>query len=161
MKCAALRTGQSVQFLLSAVCTEDKQRSFWRKCCISERKCWYFSQSHPAWGAWVEILDCGNSGHYGKKNGGNTEGYRKYDKLFSAVETGKDLKNVISVYTSNGVSNKELASQISEKYRPIMQDLYKTNRTEYANLQARILTAYQVLGYDRNQKLKDIQKWVK
>ena len=40
--------------------------------------------------------------------------------------------------------------------------LVRAGRTgEAANLQARLLAAYEALGYNRAKKLKDIQKWVK
>lgn len=86
--------------------------------------------------------------------------YRKYADYFEAVETGENLKAVIQEYLDHGVSKSTLASQITTQYKKRMQELYKTNRTEYANLQARILTAYQVLGYDREKKLKDVQAWL-
>ena len=98
---------------------------------------------------------------YAAENGGSTEGYRKYGKLLTAVESGENLKAVIKEYTSHGVKEKTLKSEITEEYKPILIELYKTDRVKFANLQARVLTAYQALGYDRDEMLKTIQKWLK
>ena len=97
---------------------------------------------------------------FAQETGKSTEEYRKYDEFYAALESGENLKAVIKEYTSHGVTEKTLAESIKTHYKKQMKELYRTNRTAYANLQARILTAYQVLGYDREKKLKDIQKWL-
>ena len=84
--------------------------------------------------------------------------YRKYADFFQAVETGENLRAVIKEYLDNGVSKTTLASQITTQYKQQLIDM-KASGKGYADLQARILTAYEVLGYDRAQKQKDIQKW--
>jgi hypothetical protein len=56
------------------------------------------------------------------------------------------------------VSKATLADQITTQYRKQLIDM-KASGKGYADLQARILTAYEALGYDRAQKQKDIQKW--
>lgn len=87
---------------------------------------------------------------------GSTEDYSKYNDFCEAVETGKDLKNVIKTYTDNGVSKETLASQITSNFKP----RYVTMTTkEKANLKGYLLNAYQLLGYDRAKKSKDIDKW--
>lgn len=84
--------------------------------------------------------------------------YRKYADFFQAVETGENLRATIKEYLDNGVSKTTLADQITTKYRKQLIDL-KASGKGYADLQARLLTAYEALGYDRAQKQKDIQKW--
>lgn len=84
--------------------------------------------------------------------------YRKYDDFLQAVETGENLKATIQEYLDHGVSKTTLASQITSSFKQRLIDA-KQAGTGYADLQARILTAYEALGYDRQQKLKDIQKW--
>ena len=95
---------------------------------------------------------------YMQETGNGADSYRKYNAFFQAVETGKDLKAVIKEYTDNGVSKTTLATQITNQYKQQLIDLKKSGKG-YADLQARILTAYEALGYDREKKLKDIQKW--
>ncbi len=97
---------------------------------------------------------------YGAKNNGSTDGYSKYGDFVDAIRTGKNLKSVINEYTSHGVEAKTLSSQITAAFKQQFIDLYKSNKTEAANLQARLLTAYEALGYDRSKKQKDILGWL-
>lgn len=84
--------------------------------------------------------------------------YRKYADFFQAVETGENLRAVIKEYLDNGVSKTTLASQITTQYKQQLIDM-KASGKGYADLKARLLTAYEALGYDRTQKQKDIQRW--
>lgn len=86
--------------------------------------------------------------------------YRKYDDFLQAVETGENLKATIKEYMDHGVSKTTLAKKITDGFQQRLIDAKKAGKG-YADLQARILTAYEALGYDRQQKLKDIQKWLK
>lgn len=94
-----------------------------------------------------------------QRDGGEGD-YKKYTAFYNAVETGNDLRKVMQEYTEHGVSKQTLAGNITEYYKPMLIDLYKTNKSAAANLQARLLNAYELLGYDRAKKLKDIQKWL-
>lgn len=96
---------------------------------------------------------------YGAKNNGSTDGYSKYGTFVEAVKTGKNLKTVISEYTSHGVEAKTLSAQITTAFKDEFVTLYKTNKTQAANLLARLLTAYEALGFDRGKKQRDIMKW--
>lgn len=89
---------------------------------------------------------------------GTSDGYAKYDDFFSAVETGNDLRAVIQEYTENGVDKKTLASQITSHFKPIYVGM---TRSERASIKGYLLNAYALLGYDRTEKTKDIDNWVK
>jgi hypothetical protein len=97
---------------------------------------------------------------FGKKNGGKTGDWAKYNDYYTAVESGQNLKTVTKEYLDHGVEASTLAGRITDKYRDEFVRLYKTNKTAAANLQNRILNAYEMLGYDRQKKLKDIAKWL-
>lgn len=97
---------------------------------------------------------------YMQETGASADSYSKYNDFYTAVETGKDLKKTIQVYLDNGASKSSLAGKITSQYKPQMIALKESGKG-YADLQARILTAYEALGYDRQEKLKDIQKWFK
>ena len=56
--------------------------------------------------------------NYSAENG-SSDGYSKYDDFYTAVETGKNIKSVISEYTDNGVEAKTLAAQITSHFKPI------------------------------------------
>ena len=84
------------------------------------------------------------------------EDFQKYDNFYVAVKTGKNLKAVIKEYTDNGVESKTLASQITSYFKPLYKEMTKTER---ASIKGYLLNAYELLGYDRSQKSKDIDKW--
>ena len=84
-------------------------------------------------------------------------GFVKYDNFFTAVKTGKNLKTVISEYTSNGVSKETLASQITSHFKPLYKQI---SNYERASIKGYLLNAYEQLGYDRAKKSKDIDKWL-
>ena len=103
---------------------------------------------------------------YQAENGDST-GYTKYEDFLEAVETGKGLQAAIQAQVQHSDKTEKevrstLASQITSKYKDQYVQLVRDGRTgEAANLQARLLTAYEALGYNRAKKLKDIQKWLK
>jgi hypothetical protein len=85
------------------------------------------------------------------------EDFEKYNEFFTAVQTGKNLKQVIKDYTDNGVETKDLAGQITKYFKPMYIEM--SNR-ERAALKGYLLNAYALLGYDRTKKSKDIDKWL-
>ena len=95
---------------------------------------------------------------YAKDHSGSSDGYGKYNDFYSALETGKDLKNVIREYLTHGVKASTVASQITSHYKPLY---LKMTNTERAALKARLLNAYTLLGYNYYSKSKDIDKWLK
>ena len=86
------------------------------------------------------------------------EEFSQYNDFYTAVETGKDLKTVIKRYTDNGVDKKTLASQITFYFKPLYKEMSKTER---ATIKGYLLNAYSLLGYNRNEKSKDIDNWLK
>jgi Zn-dependent M32 family carboxypeptidase len=87
--------------------------------------------------------------------------YSKYDDFLAAVESGANLPAVIKEYMDHGASKSTLASQITSQYKKQYIALMKTNPAAAENMKAMLLTAYAALGYDRTQKAKDIDKWLK
>lgn len=87
--------------------------------------------------------------------------YAKYDDFYEAVNTGKGLQAAIRNYTENGVEKKTLASRITAEYKEEYIRLYKADKRKFTELQARLLTAYAALGYDREKKKKDMEAWLK
>ena len=89
---------------------------------------------------------------------GTTEGYSKYTEFYDAVKTGRNLKTVIKEYTDHGVETKTLASQITSYYKPLYREM---SNSERASLKGYLLNAYALLGYNRTEKSKDIDNWLK
>ena len=92
---------------------------------------------------------------------GSSDGYGKYNDFTEAVRTGKNLKTVTSTYLNNGVTKSTLAGRITDTFDKEYVQLYKTDKRAAAALKARLLTAYELLGYDRTKKSKDIDRWIK
>lgn len=88
---------------------------------------------------------------------GTTDGYSKYTSFHEAVRTGSNLKTVIKEYTDHGVSTQTLASQITSYYKPLYIEMTKSER---AGIKGYLLNAYALLGYNRLDKSKDIDKWL-
>ena len=86
------------------------------------------------------------------------EDFQKYNDFYTAVQTGKNLKAVIKEYTDHGVEAKTLASQITSYFKPLYKEM---SNTERAAIKGYLLNAYQLLGYNRSEKSKDIDKWLK
>lgn len=98
---------------------------------------------------------------YAKTHGGSTEGYDMHADLWTAVDSGANLRATINEYQSHGRTREDLNRAMNDHYQPILYDLYQTNRAEFTRVQARVLTAYAQLGYDREDKRKLIESWVK
>jgi len=86
--------------------------------------------------------------------------YTKYSDFLSAVETGKNLRDTIKLYTDHGVSASTLKSQITEKYKPIYRDMYKKDKNQALTLKSHIVNAFEALGDKRDDANKKVQKWL-
>ena len=95
---------------------------------------------------------------YYYKEHGNTEGYSKYTTYYDAVRSGRNLKSVTQEYLAHGVKKEDLAKQITSYYKPLYKKMTQRERTA---IKGYLLNAYVVLGYDREKKSKDIDKWLK
>lgn len=86
--------------------------------------------------------------------------YTKYDSLRSSIESGNraNMKSAVTELTGHGVKAETVAGQITDHFKPILVDM-KAKGKPIANLQSYILDCYEMLGYNRAKKLKDIQKW--
>ena len=93
-----------------------------------------------------------------EKETGSADGYGKYNDFYNAVQTGKSLRTVIKEYTDHGIEKKTLASQITSYFKPLYKKLTVAKR---ASLKNYLLNAYVALGYNRYDKSKDIDAWLK
>jgi len=89
---------------------------------------------------------------------GEPDDYSKYYELIEAVGSGTDLRKVVRKYLDHGIKASSAASEITKYYKP----LYKAASTaERARMKGYLLNAYELLGYKRTDKSKDIDKWLK
>ena len=86
------------------------------------------------------------------------EDWKKYDQFYTAVESGKKLNDTISYYTSHGVEEKTLKSQITSYFKPIYVN---ATAQERQRMKVYLLDAYEALGVSRNKASKNIDKWLK
>ena len=86
------------------------------------------------------------------------EEFSQYNDFYTAVQTGKNLKAVIKEYTDHGVSNETLHGRITSYFKPLYKEM---SNTERAAIKGYLLNAYTLLGYNRSEKSKDIDKWLK
>ena len=89
---------------------------------------------------------------------GTTDGYSKYTEFYEAVRTGSNLKAVINEHLTYGAKKSDLASQITKYYKPLYKEMSVPERTR---IKGYLLNAYALLGYNRSEKSKDIDNWLK
>ena len=81
----------------------------------------------------------------------------KYTVYLEAVENGENVGEITKKYLSYGVEPKQLSSAITSYFKPIYVTLGPADR---AALKGYLLNAYVRLGYDRDKKSKDIDRWM-
>lgn len=81
----------------------------------------------------------------------------KYTVYLEAVENGENVGEITKKYLSYGVEPKQLSSAITSYFKPIYVTLGPADR---ATMKGYLLNAYVRLGYDRDKKSKDIDKWL-
>lgn len=84
----------------------------------------------------------------------------QYAGLYEAMDSGDGIRESVRELTSYGVSERSIASQLTRQYKPTYIQLYRSNRSQAAQLKSRLLSAYQAAGYDREEKSKDIDAWL-
>ncbi|MGM9550388.1 MAG: hypothetical protein ACI3V5_11185 [Faecousia sp.] len=92
---------------------------------------------------------------YAKENG-SSDGYGKYEKLYSAVRTGEDLKAVIEEYTENGVKPSTLSGQITEYFKSEYAKMPASERNEFRKY---LVDAYELCGAERDAAMDRIDAW--
>lgn len=90
------------------------------------------------------------------KTEGQDADYSKYDKFFQAVETGKDLRAVITEYTQKGIDGDTLRTQITKHFKPIYTEMSVSGR---AGMKGYLLNAMELCGQDRSKAEISLKKW--
>ena len=101
-----------------------------------------------------------------KKEG---EEYSKYadintamDDFVSGKETGLKVFNAeVKKLEEHGVNKSTIKGNITTQYKDKVRELYKTNRSEYVNLRAKIVAMCGQLGYSTKESVKYLDNWVK
>lgn len=84
--------------------------------------------------------------------------YKMYDDFLNAIEAGGDVKEAAREYLEHGKEAKDLSRQITTAYK---EQYLAATPEERKKLKEKLLTAYVAAGFNRADKSKDIDKWLK
>lgn len=84
--------------------------------------------------------------------------YTKYGKILQTIEEGGDLKAAAKEYFDHGAEKGDIGSEITKAYKP---QYIAASPEERKKLKEKLLAAYVALGFNRADKSKDIDKWLK
>ena len=84
--------------------------------------------------------------------------YKMYDDFLNAVKTDGDVKEAAKEYLEHGKNPSNLSSQITTAYK---DEYLAASPAERAKLKQKLLEIYAAIGFDRKQKSKAIDEWVK
>lgn len=84
--------------------------------------------------------------------------YTKYGKILQTIEDGGDLKAAAKEYFDHGAEKGDIGSEITKAYKP---QYIEASPEERKKLKEKLLAAYVALGFNRADKSRDIDKWLK
>ena len=84
--------------------------------------------------------------------------YTKYGKILQTIEDGGDLKAAAKEYFDHGMEKGDIGGAITTEYKP---KYIVASPEERKKLKEKLLAAYVALGFNRADKSKDIDKWLK
>jgi hypothetical protein len=84
------------------------------------------------------------------------EAFSKYEEFYTAVRTGKNLRDTIKKYTSNGIDEATLRGQLTEYFK---KDYLKMSTSEKAGIKGYLINALTVLGNTRAEAEDKIKGW--
>ena len=93
-----------------------------------------------------------------KLKGGDN--YKKYNKLYNAVDSGNNLDGTIDYYTSHGVSISTVRSEITSYYKPKLTSM-TPGTAEYNEMYNNVIEAIVATGKTYSEAKKQVNKWVK
>lgn len=84
--------------------------------------------------------------------------YKMYDDFLNAIEAGGDVKEAAKEYLEHGKEAKDLSREVTTAYK---EQYLAATPEERKKLKQKLLEIYAALGFNRKEKSKDIDKWVK
>ena len=84
--------------------------------------------------------------------------YKMYDDFLNTIEAGGDVKEAAKEYLEHGKGPSTLSSQITRAYK---EAYLAASPAERAKLKQKLLEIYAALGFNRKDKSKAIDEWVK
>ncbi len=86
------------------------------------------------------------------------DGYRKYGKLYDAIEDGRNVSGTIDYYTSHGVKLEKVKSNITSEYKPKLTSL-TPGTAEYNEMYDNVIDAFVAAGDTEAEAIKKVKKW--
>ncbi len=91
--------------------------------------------------------------------------YSQYNNVYEAINAGDmpGINTAVKELKEHGFLEDKgtLKSTLRGKYRDMYRSLYKTNKTQFANLQAALVTALVAAGVPRSEALEYVKGWLK
>lgn len=84
--------------------------------------------------------------------------YKMYDDFLNAIEAGGDVKEAAKEYLEHGKEAKDLSREVTTAYK---EQYLAATPEERRKLKQKLLEIYAALGFNRKEKSKDIDDWVK
>lgn len=84
--------------------------------------------------------------------------YKMYDDFLNAIEAGGDVKEAAKEYLEHGKEAKDLSREVTTAYK---EQYLAATPEERRKLKQKLLEIYAALGFNRKEKSKGIDKWVK
>ena len=84
--------------------------------------------------------------------------YKMYDDFLNAIEAGGDVKEAAREYLEHGKEAKNLSREVTTAYK---EQYLAATPEERRKLKQKLLEIYAALGFNRKEKSKEIDKWVK
>ena len=84
-----------------------------------------------------------------------------YTYVYDAIEGNGDIAKAVKDVMAQGNKKGNVATSITNKYKPKMQELYKTDMKSANELKQKLLKAYQAAGYSFKDANKKINEWIK
>nr|DAT92290.1 MAG TPA: hypothetical protein [Caudoviricetes sp.] len=84
--------------------------------------------------------------------------YKMYDDFLNAIEAGGDVKEAAKEYLEHGKEAKNLSREVTTAYK---EQYLAATPEERRKLKQKLLEIYAALGFNRKEKSKEIDKWVK
>ena len=84
--------------------------------------------------------------------------YKMYDDFLNAIEADGDVKEAAKEYLEHGKEAKDLSREVTTAYK---EQYLAATPEERRKLKQKLLEIYAALGFNRKEKSKDIDDWVK
>jgi hypothetical protein len=86
------------------------------------------------------------------------DGYKKYGKLYDAIDNGGNLSATVEYYTSHGVDESTISSYITKEYKPRMLGMNR-DTAEFNEMYESVIDAFVATGNTESKARKKVKKW--